>query len=772
MLASTRCLWTRLLLGGAILLFGLACGESSCDCVAPLEGPVAEDAKLYDAVQARLTPAAFDFVEDNLTDIIDTFLEEGLNFEVPYVDATQEFDAGLFTITIVMHICETPCPLAAEIVSASMSRVPPDTLGLDASLNLNGTLVITGDLDCEVPLHVQNKPVHADLKLLIDGRDHLLTFDVQNIDVELTSDDYDLDCEWGWFDFLMDPIVSWLTGLITPLLNDQLMGELDGTIADALAEFTCLPCDFYSGGCPAGSDCNGDGYCERDGQCLVSPLGVVGRLDLGELLADVSPGLSAELDLFVAAGQWESAAVDPLVLDDGLEARLIGGAATERHACVPAPDPAQVPDNAPPPRLPFSDVVPGTADGYMTGIGVSDAFLDWFMYKAFLSGLLCLTIDTATTDGMLSSGTLAALLGSLNRLTGGQNTPVRLELVPGGVPQAEIGAGTFTTDADGNRILDEPLLHLLLPEVGLDFYVLVDERWVRVVTLTQDIRLMLGLDFTPDNTVVPLFDEDSIEIENVQATNYELLAEDPAALEGLIPTLVGMALPMLTDSLAPIEIPPIEGFALEVTAVQGDMPRPNTDFFEYMGIYAKLRLATAPLPPPRRTRAELLAVRTPVRSLMSLWAPGGAQYPEVEARVTTAGGAPAEYSWSLDGGPWSVYQTGPRLVVHDPRLALTGEHELAVRARTPGDYLTLDPDPARIRFTIAPEDDGVRYVPPPGLAARARLVELGLAPQTQPLQAGGEAEEPARVGCASAPAGTAAPLCLLLGLFWALRRRR
>lgn len=770
MLASSRRLRTRLWLGGAVLLFGLACGESSCDCVAPLQGPVAEDAKLYDAVQARLTPAAFDFVEDNLTDIIETFLEGGLTFDVPRVD--EEFCAPPFDWPCLnFRICENTCQLTADIVEAGTSRVAPDILALDALVNLDGTITLRGSMDCDIPIHVQNKPVHADVRFIIDGRDHLLTFNVEGVDLSLSNDDYTLDCDW-WIDWLMEL----LKGTITNLINDQIGSQLDSALGDAMAEFTCLPCDFYSGGCPAGSDCNGDGFCERDGQCLVSPLGVVGRLDLGELLADVSPGLAAELDLFVAAGQWESAAVDPLVLGDGLEARLIGGAGAERHSCVPQPDPAEVPSNAPPPRLPFSDVVPGTADGYMTGIGVSDAFLDWFMYKAFLSGLLCLTIDTATTDGMLSSGTLAALLGSLNRLTGGRNTPVRLQLVPGGVPQAEIGAGTFTTDADGNRVMDEPLLHLLLPRVGLDFYVLIDERWVRVVTLTQDIRLMLGLDFTPDNTVVPLFDEDSIEIENVQATNYELLAEDPAALEGLIPTLVGMALPMLTDSLAPIEIPPIEGFALEVTAVQGDLPRPNSGFFEYMGIYANLRLAAAPLPPPRHTRAELLAVRTPVRSLMSLWAPGGAQYPEVEARVATASGAPAEYSWSLDGGPWSVYQTGPQLIVHDPRLALTGEHELAVRARTPGDYLTLDPDPARIRFTIAPEDDGVRYVPPPGPAARARLAELGLAPQTQPLQSGAEAtaeaENPARVGCASAPAGAASPLWLLLGLFWALHRRR
>lgn len=44
-------------------------------------------------------------------------------------------------------------------------------------------------------------------------------------------------------------------------------------------------------------------------------------------------------------------------------------------------------------------------------------------------------------------------------------------------------------------------------------------------------------------------------MDNVEVSKYELLAEDPETLKELLPTLVGMALPMLTDALKPIEIP-------------------------------------------------------------------------------------------------------------------------------------------------------------------------------------------------------------------------
>ena len=697
----------RLLVAWVVLFSALACGGTTCDCVTPLAEPIAEEAKLYDAVQARLTPQAFDFVESNLTDIITTFLEDGLVFEVPSTDASQEFGWCPLCIKIDITICKNGCTLTAELVEASMSRVVPDTLALDARVNLSGNITIDGTFDCDVPIDIQNKQVQADVRFLI-GPDHLLSFEITGVSVELTDDDYELTCDWGFLSDiglgdLIDDVVNWVAGLLTPMLNDELNSQLDGALDDAMADATCLACDFYTGGCPD-SSCNG-GHCMSGGQCLTNPLGMIGSMDLGELLADLAGDMQASLELFLVAGQLQQPHDNngAIVVNDGVEIRMIGGVDTVRNECVPLPDPSEIPSNLPPERLIFESTVPGTGDPYMAGIGVSDAFLDWFMYKVYLTGLLCLSIGTETTD-MLSSSTISLMgLGSLNDLTTGRNVPVKLNLKPGGVPYLEVGAGTFTEDEEGNRVIDEPLIYVFLPDVGLDFVVLIDERWTRILTITLDIAMDVALDLDENNMLIPLFGEDSIHFDNVNASNYELLAEDPETLENLIPSLVGMALPMLTGALEPIEIPPIEGFALDITAMKGVKPRPDTDFFEYLGLFANLSLASNPAPPGRETTARVADLRVPRIDLMSIRNPGGPMYPEVLVDVFADGREPAEYSYRVDGGFWRPFTRGPTLRVHDPRLAFIGKHEIEVRARTPGQYRTLDPTPASLTFEIKPQ---------------------------------------------------------------------
>lgn len=760
-----RRLLIRLALLQGALLGALACGGTQCDCVTPLPEPIAEDAKLYDAVQARLTSQAFAFIEENIPTLIEMFLGEGgLEFDVEHI--REEFCAPPFDWPcFVLHICEDGCTITIEIVDASLSRVEPNVLGLDAHLDINGTITISGDLDCDVPIHVQNKPVHADVLLQIDPDDHLMFVQVGGVDVSLSNSDYSLECSW-WYDWLMEI----LKGVITDQINNAVGDQLDGAMDDALRDLVCLPCDFYSLGCPAGSSCDG-GYCvaDADGQCLTNVLGMAGTLDLGELLADVSPGLQAEMDILVAAGQWSDPSVDPLVLDNGVELRMIGGADTTRHACVPEPDPAEVPSNASPPRMPFNDVVPGTGEPYMTGIAISDAFLDWFMYKSYLTGMLCLSLGTETTD-MLSSSTIALLgMGSLNDLTGGRNVPVRLELHPQHVPFMEIGAGILSTDDQGETVIEEPLLYIFMPGMALDFYVLLDEHWTRIVTITLDMSMEAALDLTPDNHLIVLFGEESIHLDNVVVSNHELLAEDPATLADLLPTLVGMALPMLTDALEPIEIPPVEGFVLDIQSIQGDMARTGTDFYEYLGMYANLEFAPPP-PQGRATTARLLEVRVPDLELMSLGRPGGPMYPEVLIEAGTAAGVPAEFSYRVDGGFWRPFTASRLLRVHDPRLLLMGRHRVEVRARTPGAYRTLDTSPAAVEFEIRPPGDAWKNftLSPVDWHARSPTAATGLG--TAGLRPAGDHADEAGRGCACGHHAPLGPACLFL-LLLALRRR-
>ncbi|MBW1808256.1 MAG: hypothetical protein JRJ87_08680, partial [Deltaproteobacteria bacterium] len=316
----------RLVLAWTVLLGALACGGTTCDCVTPLADPIAEDAKMYDAVQARLTPGAFDFIEDNLVNIIAMFMEGGLTFDVPRMDESMEFGWCPICITINMRICENGCTLTAEIVDAVMTPVSPDTLAMDITVNLSGTITLDGTFDCDIPVNVQNKPVHADVRLLIDPDDHLMSFEIAGVSMTLESDDYEITCDWGFLSDIglggvIDDVINWILGLLTGTINNLLADQLDSALDGALDSAVCLACNFYTNGCPSGSSCGGD-FCEDgNGDCLTNPLGMVGSMDLGELLGDISPGMQAELDLFVAAGQWEVAAVDPLVVNNGVEIR-------------------------------------------------------------------------------------------------------------------------------------------------------------------------------------------------------------------------------------------------------------------------------------------------------------------------------------------------------------------------------------------------------------------------------------------------------------------
>ncbi len=707
----------RLVCVNIVLLVTLACGGTTCSCLTPLAAPVAEEARIYDAVQARLTPDAFGFIENNLTDIISTFMQGGLTFDMPPTDASQSFGWCPLCITINIHICDNGCTLTAEIVDANMTRVAPDTLALDATVNLSGTITIDGTFNCDIPISVSNKHVLANVRFYTDIIDHLLSFEVNDVSMSISDNDYEIICDWGFLSDIglggvINDVVNWIAGLLTGTLNNQLNSQVNDALDSAISDATCLPCDYYTGGCPTGSSCD-NGYCKQGGACRLVPLGMAGSVDLAAQLGGLGGAGGQSLNLFLAAGQERDPLLDPLIVDDGLDMRMIGAVDTTRDECVPQPDPLEVPSNASPPRLAFTSTVPGSGDAYMAGIGVSDAFLDWFMYKTFLSGVLCLSLGTETTD-LLTSSTISLMgLASLNDLTGGRNVPVRLKLKPGHVPYMEIGAGTFTTDADGNRVIDEPLLYVFMPGTMLDFYVLLDEHWTRILTFTIDLSLDLGLDMDQDNMIVPIFGEDSIHLDNVVASNYELLAEDPQALESLIPTLIGMALPMLTGAIAPIEIPPIEGFALEIKGIKGVMPRAGTDYFEYLGLYANLSMAAAPPTPGRVTLASIAEVKVPSLDQMSIYRPGGPIYPELRIQASTASGDPAEYSFSLDGGFWSPFMQGPTLRVRDPRLLLAGKHVIEVRARTPGAYRSLDATPVRLSVDVQPRFARYPRVPRP-----------------------------------------------------------
>lgn len=708
-------------------LFALAaCEDTGCGgCVTPLDEPFPAAPRVYDGVQVRVSQSGLGFIETNLPQIIDTLLADGLQFEIPPTTTS--------LLGVDIDLCQAGCPVTVEILDSRLTPIAPDRIQIDGSLNLDTTATVDWALGhCDFPVSLQEKPLSASVQLLIDADTYLLHFEVGSIEATIESSDYDIQCP-NLYDWLFDL----LKDFITDILNSQLQGQLDSAIGDMVSSFTCLPCDFYSGGCPAGSSCNGDGYCESGGACLVKPQGLVGTVELGEMLASVDPDNDAALDLMVAAGQAQQPNQRPFVRANGLEVRVIGGSYSDLNDCLVPPDQNAIPDTGIADAMQFGNLIPGQGTTYMVGLAVADMYLDHFAYQLWRSGFLCLAIDSYGLD-LISSSTLGLIVPSVNTLTGGANVPVRLELHPVGVPRMEIGAGTFLPDGS----VDEPILYLFLPNLRMDFWMVLDGRWTRFLSLTQDMQLDLALEFTADNEVVPVVDEQSIHVDNVQLLHYELLAEDEETLRGLVPSLINIALPQLLGTLEGLAIPDLQGFALDIKSVQGDIPRANTSYYEFMSIYADLGFAA---PPP-----------TPVETRLSLVEREGGW-----VLIGLADGLEAQYR--LDGRLWTPFKRGSEIAVDG--LIQAGPHALQVRARRVGDYRSLDPEPQWLAF----------QAPVALLPAERDLVArpTGRAQQASALdQADTEAAQAPRAGCATSVPGSTGPVGLILLALLGLRRRR
>ena len=634
-----------------LLLAGAACTGSSCSgCVTPLPEPFPQAPRVYDGVQVRISQTGFSFVEQNLPEILDTMLTDGLNFEIPTSTTT--------ILGTDIDLCRTPCPVSAQILESRITLSSPDKILLNGSIDLDTTVTIDSILGhCEFPLELRQKSISAQAQLLVDPFSYLLYYDVGNLDVTIEDNDYEIECP-AVYDWLLELLKSYITGI----LNNQLQQQMDSTIDELISAQTCLPCDYYSDGCPAGSWCDQDGLCQASSHCVIKPQGLAGTLDLGAMLASVDSTNDSSVDLLVAGGQAQQANQRPFVRSNGLEVRVIGGTYSDQNQCVAQPEQSEIPPTGIATPMQFGNLIPGQGQPYMAAVSVADMYLNHFVYQLWRSGFLCLSIDSHSLD-MISSSTLALILPSVGVLSEGNNLPVRMELHPEGVPHIEVGAGTFLPDGQ----VDEPILYLFLPNLRLDLWMKMYGRWERFLSLTQDVEVDVALDFTPDNQLLPMLDENSISVRNVQLLHYELLAESEDQLRDLVPSLINLALPQLLGSLQSITLPDMQGFHLNVKALQGDMPKASTQYYEFMSIYADLDFSP---PPPVTAKTDVEVARHDKQVIVTNKDPS------------------TEIQFRTDKGMWSPFKRGRKI-----RFSLPfgcEPNSLEIRARNIGDYRSLD----------------------------------------------------------------------------------
>ncbi len=170
-----------------------------------------------------------------------------------------------------------------------------------------------------------------------------------------------------------------------------------------------------------------------------------------------------------------------------------------------------------------------TNPAYHMALSVSSPFLNLAFHEAQQGGALCLQLTTAEV-GLINTGLFKTFLPSLGKLAtrDGKDAPVMVVLRPQKPPTVTVGAGG-----------DMPLITVAMPDLTIDFYALIDDRYARLFSLTADITLPLSLTtFLQGCTSVPRRRDRHdlvMLITNIHTGNSEILAEDPTVLTDLIP---------------------------------------------------------------------------------------------------------------------------------------------------------------------------------------------------------------------------------------------
>lgn len=724
-------------LKGALLLMTLAaCGRSTGCSGCDTEGErFPQKDRVHSAVQLRLTEPGLSFLEQSLEPLLAQALpEEGLSLCLP--------GTGGRTIGVEYGYCQAEvcdgapgCRLNIAIGAVQLLAIEPNILRsvitfdeLDARIDIAARPIIS----CALEINAPGFPVQVDLELTTPMPTRDLTFQIADAQYRLADLNIDLVGDGnGFLDPLCDavgaainlPIISDLMyDAIQFFLDDILIQQVNGFVAD----FTCAKCEDDAD-CPgAGPGRCQDGVCMAGDICIPAPLGVEGSLDVGALLASFSPGLEATIQYVATPGSYVE------VENQGLSMGIISGALAEGSRCVP-PRP-QPPVVEPARSVVLRGNVTPTGEEYEVGIGITTEILDHAMWAFFNSGALCLSV----TSGQIAQlSQIALLLPNIRKLTRG-NPQLAMTISPQEIPQLIIGENSTRPDPEnpGQFLLDDPLVTMLIPDLWVDFHAFIDGRWTRIFSLRSDISVPIGVGFTPDNGLIPVLGDLTGAVSDLVTANGEIMLDDAARFEQLLPALIGPLLSTATAGLTdPIVLPDIIGYRLNMQ----DGSLTGIEENRLLAVFANLERS----PDVNNgmgaafsvdTRAEIIEVQTPPAERLDLTRNAVAERATVLLKVEAFDGtdddAEMEYSWKVGDLSWSLFAPADELLIRSPMFLLQGKHEILVRARRVDDYQTLDPSPARVVAlidSVAPElrlvDDGglVRVEVRDGVSAQDEL---------------------------------------------------
>lgn len=770
---------------------GSACGG----CVEPIPGGFPLGRRIENSVQFRLTPAGINFLASHADELVASLMPGGLAFDIPESSSS---------ITLVGDVTICPgggCSATINLRGVDIQPTPPSSLVIVAQLEVitsnirlsterNGTCLWLSGFECDIDVDTRRasptyNTIRATLTFTVDTTTGYTALDVTDAGLadELQNEDIRIEaantCGAVWCSIAN---IGFVKDYIIGTLEDQLMSTLD----DSLASISCMACPDT--GCPAGSSCNTDGYCERsDGTCVPTLLGIEGQTDIGAMLASVSPGLSAQIQLLAAAGGYAN------VDGNGLNLGVYGGLeAPTASPCIPAPSTgdysvvARATEFASGDtfthcrRCPTgsecssgytcsaagecvddADACETVTESVMMKLGIAEQYLNRALGGMFDAGALCLGMGTSAVP-QLNSGMLGLLMPAISVLTWDETAPIAIEVRPQLPPRVEVGEEL--TLPDGSSLPDGTLLVLHLDQAQLDFYLWMFERYVKILTVQMDLIVGLRLD-AEDGAIVPAIS--ALAADNVEVTDASIIGP-PNNINDLFRDLLGLVAGMI-PAFDPIALPEFSGFLLQVP--DGGLTHVASGGEDFLALHANLAVAPAPAPHAKtyaRVTSLEVPAATPLRRaparldelLPTLVIDADARAPEPTAKAF-------DYRWRIDDGSWSSWTREARLVVRDARLVFAGDHVVEVQARLADDDRTIDPEPVRLEVPI---EGLARYVRTPHRHDPSRVPSAGL--RGRP-----DAGSSSSSGCeCTVPAGRSRPLPLLLGLalgaLVVLRRRR
>ncbi|MFO0758682.1 MAG: hypothetical protein U0359_19475 [Byssovorax sp.] len=740
---------------------GCGGGCSSCGGVTPLAGGFNVDKRIENAGSARVTSAGLDFIAQNLGTLAKGLLGGmggggTIKFEVPQSSG----NAGPLSYTLCPNGSDpngNPALCTAEIdISNAKLTIDPQApydihikgtipirvqdLQLQANLAickptlniaLNGNGACPGGNFADIPLDV-DIAIHTD-----QNQQHTARFGYSKIEINTVINDNDVKaalqndleiCGKMSCDALCcitDPCTCALAAVLDiQAIKNAVVGAiiptLKSTLADQISQQLCQKSNpAVDPACPTGTN-DVDGVCrygsDSNAECASIMLGTDGHMNLGALLASISPGTTGGLDFLFAAGgpgksthnppnSWGD--VDPVAAADGKKGvtlGLFGGAEpTPLSKCIRLSDLA-IPSNIPIPDELFQNTIadwPADVPGPHLGFALSERFANYAMSSLYNSGLLCIGVSSENV-GQLNSGLLSLLAKSSADL-GIQREPQQVAIVirPSTPPAVTFGNGT-DPKAD-------PLLRVKLNQAAFDFYIFSLDRFVRFMTATFDLDVPVNIAVTPDGLLPQI---KKLGVTNGKVTNSALIRENPdevaAALGSVIEGFAGQA---VGAGLKPVDInSSLSGLGLKLIipeSVEGKgspgLRKLTKDSDNYLGLFASFGLADAqPKVISADTSARLLHKNVDPEGL-SIHTMRADNAPTLDLRLSSQlddGTRAIEYSYRVDQGFWHPFTRERDLTVRDEWLRVQGKHAIEVRARVVGDAMSLDPTPARVEVIV------------------------------------------------------------------------